>query len=184
MTQSETGGPYLKITATARGSTDGVVFVDLVIEAKVTNLMSVPIRKGKIVYLLHNRARTVTEEATATIGSTMPMETVQVTHRFIATSRLPADDAYYSFLRAEAECAGITTRVPFSTYTSSQRFTETHLRTYTSTYEKVSTFSIEEPSPFLNAQTMLALVAVAAVIAVAVVVLKMKKPLTQPPPQS
>lgn len=60
-------------------------------------------------------------------------------------------------------------------YCRGQRFTETYSRTYSSTYEKVITFSIEKPSPFLNVQTMLALVAVAAVIVVAVVVLKMRK---------
>ena len=175
LTQQQIQGPYVNITVVrAVGSTDGVVFVELQLEVRITNLMNLPIIRGKIVYLVYNSARTVTEEAFVTFSEIKPSETILVKERYLVTKRFPVGDAYYSFQRAEVECAGITTDTPFATYTYSQRFTEAHLRTYTSTYTRVSTFSIEEPSPFMSPQMILVLVAVAAV-AVAAVVMAMRR---------
>lgn len=183
LSQKERDGPYLKIVADARGRTESGVFVDLLIEAKITNLMNNLIKRGRIIYLVYDMARTVTEEALVPFWEIKVGETIEVKQGVPITKKFTAGDAYYVFLRAEIECAGITIQAPFATYTYSQRYTETLGKTYASTFTQVSTFSIEEPSLFLNAQTMLVLVAVAAVAVVAVIVLKMRKPSAPPPPQ-
>jgi len=183
LTQKQLRGPYVNMTVVrAVGSTDGVFFVELLLEVRITNLMSLPIIKGKIVYLVFNSARTVTEEAFATFFEIKPSDTILLKATYLVTKRFPIGDTYYSFERAEVECAGITTEMPFATYTYSQRFTETHLRTYTSAYTKVSTILTEELSAFLNTQTILVLVVVAAVAVAAVVFVKIRKPSAPPAP--
>jgi len=180
--QKEVEGPYLKIKSSGSGRTSGGYFVDLVIEATITNLMEVPVKKGKVIYLIYNGARTITEEVFAPFWEIKPGETVELKQGVPVLKTWVLGDSYYRFQRAEIDCAGVTTEVPFATYTSLQRFTETNVKTYSSTYTKVSTFSIEELSAFLNTQTILVLVVVAAVAVAGVVFVKMRKPSAPPAP--
>jgi len=179
-------GPYLKIRGTFnyRYYADGGQVADIQVSAELTNLMSVPIEKGKIVLLVKNLEGTVTEEALSVFWEIRVGETITIRQGIPISKTFYHEKTMISFVMSEINCKGTSMEVPFATYTSSQRFTETHLKTYASAYTKVSTFSIEEPSPFMSPQTILALVAVAAVAVVAVVILKMRKPSTQPPPQS
>jgi len=179
-------GPYLKIEGSFNYWYDpnSLEVTRLVVKAKLTNPMSVPIEKGRILLLVRNLEGTVEEQTSVPFWEIRVGETINMDQGIALTKGFSHKSIKITFVEAEVSCKGLVTRVPFVTYTYSQRFTETHLKTYTSTYTNVSTFSIEEPSPFLNAQTMLALVAVAAVAVVAVVVVKMRKSSATPPSQS
>jgi hypothetical protein len=171
LVQGELGGPYVKIDGTFDyryyGSTDEIV--EIRVKAKLTNLLTVPIEKGKIFLLVTNLERTVKVEALAVFWEIKVGETIDMEQGIpIASGQFWHQKTRITLVRAEINCQPILKEVQVATQTYSKTLTESLVRTYTGIF--TTTVPYETQETFMLGGTGIVVAVVAVGVAVAILV--------------
>nr|MDO8135245.1 hypothetical protein [Candidatus Njordarchaeum guaymaensis] len=177
LTQTSMEGPYLKIAGkfdywyeTTSGYNQ---VVELTVRGDITNLLSAPVQKGKIILNVRNLEGTVTEEALAPFWELKVGETIKINQGVPLTKAFYKDKIKIEFVRAEINVSGLVTDVPIATYTLFATQTEALVRTYTSTYITTGIYEIQQPFIF-GATEILAVVILVGVLVVVLAYMKLR----------
>ena len=142
-------------------------------EAAITNLMTVPIEKGRIFITVTNKAQTVREEISVLFQEIKVGETITVKQGVPLTKTFYYEDIKFFFELVEINFRGAlttTVQTAAATYTYLATRTETHLTSYTTAY-----YITSEPQTFLNLNTLALVLSAFAITAIVAVALASRK---------
>jgi ribosomal protein L40E len=136
LAQQKLEGPHVKIEGgySYLYPPGGGVIQDVNMDGKIWNLMTVPIEKGEIQFLVSNKAGTVTQKIAFAFPEIKVGYYIVLQGKVSLTRPFSHDDVEMNLLNVILVCKGVVTQVPVATYTFAGFQTYTYVMTYTTAF--------------------------------------------------